>query len=177
MSKAKFATIWLDGCSGCHMSFLDIDERILELAARVDVVYSPLVDFKEYPDNVDIALIEGAVSTDEDIHKAKMIRSKTKIIISYGDCATTGNVPAMRNKFTVKSIFDRAYFENAHTGQQVPASVVPTLLDRVMPLHEVIPVDVHIPGCPPSADTIFNTLVALLDGKEPEITKWTRFGA
>ena len=95
-SKVKFATVWLDGCSGCHMSFLDMDERLLEIAARADIVYSPLVDFKVYPDQVDFCLVEGAVSSEEDLHKIKMVRERTTTLISFGDCAVTANVPGMR---------------------------------------------------------------------------------
>ena len=93
MSKLKLATVWLDGCSGCHMSFLDMDERLLELADLVDVVYSPIVDTKEFPDNVDIALVEGAVASVDDEKKIKKIRAHSKMLIAIGDCAITGNVP------------------------------------------------------------------------------------
>jgi len=75
MSKLKVATVWLDGCSGCHMSFLDMDERILELAKLIDVVYSPLVDAKDFPDEVDIALVEGAVASEDDEKKIKKVRA------------------------------------------------------------------------------------------------------
>ena len=85
MSKKKLATVWLDGCSGCHMSFLDMDERLIELAGKIDLVYSPLVDTKEFPTDVDIALIEGAVSSEEDLHKIQMIRDRTKTLVSFGD--------------------------------------------------------------------------------------------
>ena len=103
MNKMKLATVWLDGCSGCHMSFLDMDERLIELAGKVDLVYSPLVDNKEFPPDVDITLVEGAVSSEEDLHKIQAIRQRTKTLISLGDCAVTANVPAMRNPFTVQS--------------------------------------------------------------------------
>ena len=97
MSKLKLATVWLDGCSGCHMSFLDMDERLLELAELVDVVYSPLVDTKEFPDEVDIALVEGAVASVDDEKKIRKIRAHSKMLVAMGDCAITGNVPSMRN--------------------------------------------------------------------------------
>ena len=97
MSKVRLATVWLDGCSGCHMSFLDMDERILEIAARVEVVYSPLVDLKEFPADVDVTIVEGGVSSEEDLHKIRMVRSRTKLLIALGDCAVTSNVPGMRN--------------------------------------------------------------------------------
>ena len=93
MSKLKLATVWLDGCSGCHMSFLDMDERLLELAEVVDLVYSPIVDTKEFPDEVDIALVEGAVASVDDEKKIKKIRAHSKMLVAMGDCAVTGNVP------------------------------------------------------------------------------------
>ncbi len=97
MSKLKLATVWLDGCSGCHMSFLDMDERLLEIAELVDVVYSPIVDTKEFPDEVDIALVEGAVASVDDEKKIKKIRAHSKLLVAMGDCAVAGNVPSMRN--------------------------------------------------------------------------------
>src|SRR5690606_17819512 len=112
-NKPTLATVWLDGCSGCHMSFLDIDERILDLAAQADLVYSPLVDAKEFPEMVDITLIEGAVSSEEDYHKIQKVRAHTQLLVSLGDCAVTANVPAMRNRFSVDSVLERAYLENA----------------------------------------------------------------
>lgn len=176
MSKLTLATLWLDGCSGCHMSFLDMDERLIELSAQFDLVYSPLVDFKIYPAHVDIALVEGSVSTDEDEHKIKLVRSRTGTLVSLGDCAVTGNVPAMRNAFPLDAVFDRAYKENATIQQQNPAERLPTLLPRVRPVHEVIPVDVCVPGCPPTADTIFTVLTELLAGRMPDVAALSRFG-
>src|SRR5690606_11812000 len=101
-TKARVATIWLDGCSGCHMSFLDMDERLLALAEQIELVYSPLVDQKEFPPQVDVAIVEGAVATDEDIEKMRLVRSRTKVLIALGDCAVTGNVPSMRNSIPVE---------------------------------------------------------------------------
>ena len=176
MSK-KLATVWLDGCSGCHMSFLDMDERLIELAGKVDLVYSPLVDAKEFPPDVDIALIEGAVSSEEDLHKIRMIRGRTKTLVSFGDCAVTANVPAMRNPFAVQSVYDRAYRETATLEPQTPSEVVPRLLPYARPVHEVVPVDLYIPGCPPSADVIYYALTELLEGRQPELSPKTRFGA
>ena len=177
MTKVKLATVWLDGCSGCHMSFLDIDERILDLADQVDLVYSPLVDAKEFPDEVDVALVEGAVASEEDREKIKKIRAHTKILVSLGDCAVTANVPSMRNAFPLAEVFDRAYRENATINQQVPSQVVPKLLARVGPVHEVVDVDVFVPGCPPSADAIFFVLTELLAGRKPDLSGVSRFGA
>lgn len=175
MSKVTLATVWLDGCSGCHMSFLDMDERILEVAERVDVVYSPLVDPKEFPARVDVTIVEGGVSSEEDLHKIRMVRSRTKLLVALGDCAVTSNVPGMRNTFKVDDVTKRAYHENADLNQQVPGEVIPKLLPRAVPVHEVVPVDVFLPGCPPPADVIFGALVSLLDGKTPDLSA-TRFG-
>ncbi len=176
MSRPRLATIWLDGCSGCHMSFLDIDERLLELAGRADLVYSPLVDAKEYPENVDIVLVEGSVSTDEDEEKLRLVRSRTKTLISFGDCAVTGNVPAMRNPFGPGKTLEQSYLENTDQNPAIPAEGLPTLLELVKPVHEVVDVDVYLPGCPPPADAIWYVLTELLEGRTPDPLTMTRFG-
>jgi NAD-reducing hydrogenase small subunit len=174
--KVRLATVWLDGCSGCHMSFLDMDQRLLDIAPLIDLVYSPLVDIKVFPANVDVTLVEGSVSTDEDIEKIRKIRSQTKILIALGDCAVTGNVPAMRNPFATQSVFDRAYNENAQIQKKTPWVLLPMLLDRVRPVHEVVKVDLFVPGCPPPADAIFYVVSELLDGRTPNPGTMTRFG-
>jgi NAD-reducing hydrogenase small subunit len=177
MSKLKIATAWLDGCSGCHMSFLDMDERLLALAEVVDVVYSPIVDAKEFPDHVDIALIEGAVASVDDEKKIKKIREHSKTLVAMGDCAITGNVPSMRNPIGPEEILDRAYIENASAQQQIPCVVVPKLLKVVRPIHELVKVDVFLPGCPPSSDTFYAALTALVNGGPLDVSALTRFGA
>jgi len=177
MSKLKLATAWLDGCSGCHMSFLDMDERLLELAEVVDLVYSPIIDAKEFPDDVDIALVEGAVASVDDEKKIKKIRAHTKTLIAMGDCAITGNVPSMRNPIGPQAILDRAYIENASAQQQIPSVVVPKLLKAARPIHEYVKVDVFLPGCPPSPDTFHAALTALVTGGPLDVSALTRFGA
>jgi NAD-reducing hydrogenase small subunit len=176
MSKARLATVWLDGCSGCHMSFLDMDERLIALAEKVDLLYSPLVDEKVFPENVDVTLVEGAVSSEEDLHKIKMVRERTKTLVSLGDCAVTANVPGMRNPFGVKKICERAYLENVTLYAQVPNQVVPALLPQSRPVHELVKVDLFVPGCPPSADVIFTILTDLLEGRASKVSEITRFG-
>jgi NAD-reducing hydrogenase small subunit len=175
VSKPRIATVWLDGCSGCHMSLIDMDERLLDIFERADLVYSPLVDIKEYPEAVDVCLVEGAVSSEEDLHKIKMVRERTKTIIAFGDCAVTSNVPGMRNPIGVQPLLDRAYVENVTVNPQIPSRVVPKLLPMARPVHLVIPVDVFLPGCPPSADLIYNLLDDLLAGRVPDVTG-ARFG-
>ncbi len=176
-TKLKLATVWLDGCSGCHMSFLDLDERILEIAEYVDLVYSPIVDAKIYPGEVDLALVEGAVASVDDELKIKKVRAHTKFLIAMGDCAVTANVPSMRNPIGPQAILKRAYLENASLQQQIPTIVVPKLLKVVRPIHEFVKVDLYLPGCPPSADTFYKTLKALIAGETPDISAMTRFGA
>ncbi|MGA2230530.1 MAG: NADP oxidoreductase [Tepidisphaeraceae bacterium] len=176
ITKVRLATVWLDGCSGCHMSFLDMDERLLALAGSIDLVYSPLVDNKIFPESVDVTLVEGSVSTDEEIIKIRKIRKHTKFLISLGDCAVTGNVPAMRNPFGPEACYDRAFIENTAIQKQRPTYRLPTLLDRVRPVHEVVQVDLFVPGCPPPAGAIHFVLSELLAGRMPNPAAVTRFG-
>ena len=159
------------------MSFLDMDERLLAIAGAADLVYSPLVDAKEFPENVDVTLVEGAVSSEEDLHKIKMIRERTKILVSLGDCAITANVPGMRNPFGTKAVYDRAYRENVTFDPGIPDQVVPALLPTSRPVHEFVKVDVSVPGCPPSADTIYYVVTELLEGRTPDVSLKTRFGS
>ena len=175
MSKPRVATVWLDGCSGCHMSLIDMDERLLDIFERADLVYSPLVDFKEYPEDVDVCLVEGAVSSEEDLHKIKMVRARTKTLIAFGDCAVTSNVPGMRNPIGVQPLLDRSYRENVTINAQVPSRMVPKLLPTARPVHRVVTVDVFLPGCPPSADLIYCLLDDLLAGRVPDVAG-ARFG-
>ncbi len=176
-TKKRLATIWLDGCSGCHMSFLDIDERLLALAEKADLVFSPLVDQKEFPQDVDITLVEGALSTEEDLVKIRTIRERTKILVAFGDCAVTANIPSMRNPFGAESMLKTVYLEKDAINAQVPTQVVPKLLENAIPLHQAVDVDVFIPGCPPSAETIFFAVSELVEGRTPDLTQLTRFGA
>lgn len=174
-NRPTIATVWLDGCSGCHMSFLDLDERLLELLQHADLVYSPLVDQKEFPDHVDITLVEGAVSNTDDLAKIQKIRAHTTTLVSLGDCAVTSNVPAMRNPFPVERVMHRAYVENVTEPRPLPAGLIPTLLDCVRPVHEVVPVDVFVPGCPPPADVIYQIVGDLVAGRVPAVAG-SRFG-
>jgi NAD-reducing hydrogenase small subunit len=175
--KITVATAWLDGCSGCHMSFLDMDERLIELAKQVEIVYSPLVDAKSLPERVDVGILEGSVSNEDDLEKAREFRRHCGLLISLGDCAVHGNVPAMRNPFKLDAVLDRAYVETVTVQPQRPRVEVPALLDRVRPVHGVIDVDVFVPGCPPPADAIWYVLSELIAGRTPDPTRVTKFGA
>ena len=174
--RLRFASVWLAGCSGCHMSFLDLDEWLFELAQHVDVVFSPVAsDVKEYPEGVDVCLVEGAVANADNLALALQLRQRTRLVISFGDCAVTANVPGLRNLWAQvdggsrQSVLDRGYLELADTGAQHPHApgILPELLERVLPLHEVIPVDLYLPGCPPSADRIRAAIEPLLRGALP----------
>ncbi|HEY9702601.1 MAG TPA: oxidoreductase [Allocoleopsis sp.] len=170
MSKIKLATVWLAGCSGCHMSLLDLDEWLFELAKYVDVVYSPIADVKEYPENVDVCLVEGAIANEENFELLHQVRKRTKLVISFGDCAITANVPAMRNMLGKSDhVLKRAYLELGEVTPQLPyePGIVPPLLDRVSPLHEIVKIDMFLPGCPPPAPRIMDAIEPLLKGEQP----------
>jgi NAD-reducing hydrogenase small subunit len=171
----RLATAWLDGCSGCHMSILDLDEGLLDVASQVDLVYSPLVDTPEFPEDVDVTLVEGAVSTHEDAARLRLIRSRTRVLVALGDCATTGNVPAMRNTVPLGRILQRVYVEGVDSGPAIPVIGVPPLLAQARPLHEFVKVDIHVPGCPPPPKVILALLTDLVKGKPAKLAE-VKFG-
>jgi NAD-reducing hydrogenase small subunit len=160
----------MGGCSGCHMSFLDMDEWLFELASKVDVVYSPIADIKEFPHDVDVTLVEGAVANEDNLELIKLARQRSKMLVSFGDCAVTGNVTAMRNPLGGPDVvLDRAYRNAQLLRPQVPVDdgIVPPLVARVVPVHAVVPVELFIPGCPPPAPRIRAVLQAIIDGVPP----------
>ncbi|MGD1070584.1 MAG: oxidoreductase [Bryobacteraceae bacterium] len=166
--RPRLATAWLGGCSGCHMSFLDLDERLIDLAALADICYTPIADVKEFPEHVDITLVEGAVANEDHLREIHRIRQRTRILIAFGDCAVTGNVTALRNLFSLEDVLNRAYREtDVVVGIPSGNDIVPRLLNRVLRIHDVVPVDYFLPGCPPSADAIFTFVTDLLAGRTP----------
>ena len=166
--KVKVATVWLGGCSGCHMSLLDLDERLIDLFKLIELTSSPISDLKEIP-VVDVGIVEGAVCNDENEHVLRTLRKQCKVLIAMGDCAITGNVPALRNQKVLQEVLDRGYIEteSTHAGE-VPNEDVPTLCKKVRPIQEFVKVDAHIPGCPPDADAIWYALTELLAGRQPQ---------
>ena len=174
MDRLRVATVWLGGCAGCHMSFLDLDEFLIDLAGLIDLVYSPVIDVKEYPEEVDVCLVEGAVCNQDNLEMIHKIRVRTKVLVSFGDCAVTGNVPAIRNQLGLRSdesVLQRAYVEGAQANPGIPKEpgIVPALLERVRPVHEVVHVDYYLPGCPPPAERIKTLMTQVLSGAEPKL--------
>jgi NAD-reducing hydrogenase small subunit len=174
MDRLRVATVWLGGCSGCHMSFLDLDEFLIEFAAKADLVYSPVMDVKEFPENVDVCLVEGAVCNEDNLEMIHKVRSRSKVLVSFGDCAVTGNVPAIRNQLglsNAENVLQLAYVEGAQANAGIPKEpgIVPALLPRVLPVHEVVYVDHYLPGCPPPADRIKSVISQMLAGSPPKL--------
>ena len=167
MSRPRFASVWLGGCSGCHMSFLDLDEWLFDLHDLVDVVHSPIADVKAYPADVDICLVEGAIANEDNLEVARTVRANTRLVASFGDCAVNGNVTAMRNPLgDPATILERVYLDAVDRDAVLPHApgIVPPLLPQVVPVHKVIDVDYFMPGCPPSSDEIRRAVETLLGG-------------
>ncbi len=173
MSKAKVATTSLCGCFGCHMSLLDIDDRILQLAELVDFDRSPINDIKEIQGPVDVGLVEGGCANEENVKVLQEFRKHCKVLISVGDCAINGGIPALRNMVPLEECYREAFLDgpSVHNprGKVPDDEEIPLLLNKVYPCHEVVKVDFHLPGCPPSADTLWAALTALLTGQPLEL--------
>lgn len=172
MSKPKVASDWLCGCAGCHMSLLDIDERILQVVELVDLRAMPITDLKEPDeDGVTVGILEGGINNTYNEEVAKKMRERCKILVALGDCAVFGGVPAMRNFAGAEAALQRAYVdaESNDAEGKIPSSPELAKMTRVRAVSEVVPVDLFIPGCPPDADVIFYALVELANGRIPEI--------
>lgn len=169
MTKPKIATTSLCGCFGCHMSLLDIDDRILELVELVDFDRSPINDIKKITGDVEIGLVEGGCCNEENVKVLQEFRQQCKVLISVGDCAINGGIPALRNMVPLQECYEEAFLNGPTVvnpdGKIPDDEEIPLLLDKVYPCHEVVRVDYHLPGCPPSADTLWQALTALLTDK------------
>jgi NAD-reducing hydrogenase small subunit len=172
MRKPKIASDWLAGCAGCHMSLLDIDERIIAVTELADLRATPITDLKQ-PDEkgVDVGILEGGINNSANEEVAKRMRSRCKVLVALGDCAVFGGVPAMRNFFTIEESLRRAYVETESTDSEgkIPNDPELAIPQKVQSLNEVVPVDVFVPGCPPDPDVIFYVLSELAQGRKPEL--------
>jgi NAD-reducing hydrogenase small subunit len=170
MSKIIVATTSLAGCFGCHMSLLDIDEKILELIELVEFNKSPINDIKQFTKMCDIGLIEGGCCNDENVHILKDFRAHCKILVSVGECAVMGGLPALRNNIPLRECLEEAYLNGPSVVGNNETSIIPSdkelpvLLDKVYPCHEVVRIDYYLPGCPPRAELIWEALLALVTG-------------
>lgn len=164
--KPRLATTSLAGCFGCHMSFLDIDDRILQVFELVDFDKSPIDDFKNFTQQCAIGLIEGGCCNEDNVEVLRDFRTHCDLLVSVGDCATMGGIPALRNMVPLRECLEEAYIKGPSvynpSGMVPDDDEVPLMLDKVYPAHEVVKIDYYLPGCPPSADTLFTALVALL---------------
>lgn len=172
MTKPKISTDWMAGCAGCHMSLLDIDDRIIQIAEMADLRATPITDLKE-PDKagVDVGILEGGINNSSNEDVAHRMRDRCKILVALGDCAVFGGVPAMRNFFQMEDALRRAYVETESTeaDSQVPDDPELARMTKTRAVHEVVPVDIFVPGCPPDPDVIFHVLSELAQGRTPEI--------
>jgi len=173
--KPKVASVWLEACAGCHMSFLDMDQRLVDLFKKVEFTSSPITDTKEIPE-VEVGIIEGGLGNEEELHIAKDLRSKCKLLIAWGDCAVFGGINSMRNFMKAEDVLRAAYTEGVTTvnpsgvlpGIDAPGEV-PALLPEAIPVDRAVKVDVYVPGCPPDADTIAYVFEEILAGRVPKV--------
>lgn len=169
--KVTVATDWLAGCAGCHMSLLDIDERIVALVEKVQLTSTPITDLKHPSEQgVDVGMLEGAVNNSTGEEVARRMRSHCKVLIALGDCAVFGGIPTMRNAVSIDAALRRAYIDTESTiDGQIPGHEDIAVMQETRALDQVVPVDIYLPGCPPSADAIFHVLSELLEGRMPKL--------
>ena len=171
MAKPTLATGHFTGCFGCHMSLLDIDERILELVELVDFDKSPINDKKQFTGMVDIGIVEGGISNDENVEVLRDFRRHCRTLVAMGSCALTGGVPAMRNTVPLRECLEEAFVNGLSVdGGCIPNDPeLPNMLDKVYPCRAIVWVDYEVPGCPPPADALWEVITALLAGREPQL--------
>ncbi len=173
MERATIATVWLEGCAGCHMSFLDIDEVLLDLLPRIELTDSPITDFKDFNfRRVDVGIIEGAIGNNEQLEIARRLRDRCKILVAWGDCAVFGGINTLRNAIARADVLKCAYIDSASTVDGIipDDKELPVLLQKTVPVNRMVEVDVYVPGCPPSPEAIAYSLTEILEGRIPVLT-------
>lgn len=169
-AKATVATAWLQGCSGCHIALLDLNEELLELLEVIELKASPIMDIKDVPE-VDVAIIEGAVANSHNEEMLKQFRARAKKLVALGTCACFGGIAGIRNLYSKQEVLEHAYARTPSTvnGSIPDSPAIPTLLERVQPVSAVVTVDYYVPGCPPLPGMIKDVLTAILKGEEPQL--------
>lgn len=168
MERPKIATAWLEGCAGCHMSLLDLDEKLLDILRAAELTVSPITDFKGYDfPEVELGIVEGAIGNEEQREIAERLRKRCKILLALGDCAVFGGINTMRNWLPPEEVLNYGYAKTASSvnGRAPQSEELPRLLDRVMPVNHIVDVDIHVPGCPPSPEAIAHAIEAVLHGR------------
>jgi NAD-reducing hydrogenase small subunit len=170
MGKPKIATVWLEGCSGCHMSFLDLDEALVDILSKVELCDTPITDFKDFNfPEVDVGIIEGSIANEEELKIARKLREHCKLLVAWGDCAVFGGINTLRNTIPVETILRRGFIETESTVDGVMPfhEELPVLLDKAVSINYHVNVDVYVPGCPPSPEAIAYSLTEILEGRIP----------
>jgi F420-non-reducing hydrogenase small subunit len=188
MAKPKIALYWAAACGGCDVAVLDINEKILDVVAIADVVFWPIaLDFKYHhveamPDkSIDLCLFNGAIRNSEQEKIAKLLRSKSKVMVAFGACACFGGIPALANFTNRNQIFQRVYIEapsDANPNGTLPQTLtkvtegeleLPEFFDTVSTLGQVVDVEYYLPGCPPPVDLIMKLVTAFATSQLPPV--------
>jgi len=172
MTKVKVAMDWLAACAGCEMSMLDMDERLVQLLEKIELTSTPITDLKHPPkEGVTVGILSGTVNNTTNLDVVKEMRERSKILIAMGDCAVFGGIMTMRNFFNMEEALKRAYIETESTVEGfIPNSEELSKPIKARPVNDVVKVDIHLPGCPPSADAIYYVLSELLEGRIPVLS-------